>query len=170
MTLTKTYKLPAPELLDPADGPGNFENLARAIEGQAYPTLQNWSYFSGNIPYHVLNSGSISLTLYSEQIPTNKIVGWVDIDAYCWATQGYPPSGTAGIMTISVNGAQVGYTRYHNYWVAQNMPVYCSARWSNLTGAPATITVTIKLDSTSTPEQRLMCAGMSYQIYGAKVS
>ena len=169
MTLTKNYKLPAPELLDPADGPANFENLARAIEGQAYPTLQNWSSFSGNM-FVLLHSGYISQTLYSEQIPTNNIRGWVDIDAYCWATQGYPPSGTAGTMTISVNGAQVGYTRYHNWWNVQNMPVYCSARWPNLTGAPATITVVIKLDGTSTPEQRLMCTGMSYQIYGAKVS
>ena len=165
MALSKTYKLPAPELLDPADGSGNFQQLATAIEGQAYPSLQSWGSFTGDINGHMYHR----FTMYSEQLPTNGIVGWVDVDAYCIATQGYPPSGTAGAMQININNARSGYTRYHNYWKAQNMLVYCSTRWPNPNGVPVTVTVEIYLDSPQTPFQHLMSCGMSYQVYGAKV-
>jgi hypothetical protein len=168
MGLSKTYRLPAPELLDSADGPTAYENLARAVEGQAFPTLQAQKTFTGDVNLD-LGGSNVSFTLYSEQIASSGVVGWVDIDAYLWTAIGYPPDGTAGILTISVNGARVGYTRYHNYWVAQMMPVYVSARWPNLSGVPATVTVTVARDSANTPTQSLRCTGMSYQIYGAKV-
>lgn len=168
MAQSKTYKLPVPEFLDPADAPNNFKSLAQAIEGKAYPRLQGWNSWTGDVNLDMSRNGQ-SLVLYSEQIGTSGIVGWVDVDAYILCSQGYPPSGTAGQFNISMNGVQVGYTRYHNFWRAQNMMVYCSARWPNPTGAPATITVRVWIDGPDTPAQHLHSTGMSYQIYGAKV-
>lgn len=168
MAQSKMYKLPVPELLEPANAPLCFENLARAIEGQAYPSLQAWDSFTTDM-FQPLNRNNSDYVLYSEQIPSNGIVGWIDVDAYCIAAIGYPPDGTAGTMGIRINDALVAVTRYHNFWVGQNMPVYTSTRWSNPGGIPARVTVDIWLDNDATPAQVLLSTGMSYQVYGAKV-
>ena len=169
---SKIYRLPAPELPDPANGPTGFENLARAVEGQAFPGLQSWGSSSGDISkWSEPLKASKSITVYSANLPTNGVVGWVDIDVNVWGALNNQEVGTAGFLIIRINGVDVRQIRWHNWWRIQNNCVYNSVRWSNLSGLPVKVDVIWTTDSNGGQASvYLLCYDLSYQIYGKKVT
>ena len=170
---SKIYRLPAPELPDPANGPTGFENLAKAVENQAFPSLQNWSSAAGDLTrWAEPSKASRTQTIYSVNIPTSGIVGWVDIDANIWGGLTNQQDGCAGFWTIKVNGVVIRQIRWHNWWRIQMNCLYNSVRWPNLSGLPAKIDLVWDQDYAypSTANVFLISWEMSYQIYGKKVT
>lgn len=165
-TSTSTFKFPIPDLSEPADGPGGYAALARAIEGRGFPKLQGQAATTKDL--NVTVAGGTTYTLWTGTITPRNVIGWVDIDCYLWVTMDRDASaGTAGTLVISINGVRVAASRYHNFWKGANVPVYCSGRWMNPSAAAVSGSITVTLDSASTPTQRMLSFGMSWQEYGA---
>lgn len=171
MTLSKIYRLPAPEFTDKAKGPEDFEKLARAVEDQAFPSLQDWGTRTADINKWAAWQGPTRVTtVYSTTIASNGIVGWVDVDANVWAALGKTPIGTAGFLVIKVNGADVRRIRWHNWYRTEMNCVYNSVRWPNLGGLPVTVDVIWEMDANPPNKDiYLLSYDFSYQVYGKKV-
>jgi hypothetical protein len=171
-TRTKMYRLPAPELPDSAKGPENFEALARAVEGQAFPALNNWSNAWGDVNRWVnWEAATRATTVYSISPPSSGVIGWIDVDANVWAGVPYPNEGVAGNLAIKVNGVEVRSVRWHNWWRTHLVCAYCSIRWPNPSGLPAKVDIVWNMDNYQGSQGvYLLNFDMSYQIYGKKVS
>ena len=171
MALSKIYRLPSPELPDPAKAPENFQALAQAVENQAFPSLQAWdSYAADILQWSEPAKSSRTMTIYSANLPSTGIVGWVDVDVNVWGALTNEQVGTAGMLDIKINGVTIRQVRWHNWWRIRNNCVYNSVRWPNINGVAAKVDIIWNSDAwPSNANVFLICFDMSYQIYGKKV-
>lgn len=166
MAVTDIYKLPWPELPNPANAPGAFQNLAQAIEDHAFPSLQSSGQGSNYGAMKIIHGNTYVVASFA--IPSTGIVGWVDID--CDAQISMPSGvGAAGWYQIFVNGANVRGTRYHNWWRSDLVSLYNSVRFNNVNGLALNVQLVIYVDVPSV-DILFNCGNWGWQIYGKKVT
>lgn len=171
MQLTDIYKLPSPELSSPAQGSEGFKNLATAVENQAYPALDNYSWAVPGVAYnygfYIPVSHGSRTTLFDVNIPSDGVVGWVDADADAIITC-EPGASFGGEFEIWMNGSLTRMIRWHNWWRTDCLSLYNSVRVPNLNGLPMKMAVTLYVDANSSPGV-LSTGNASYQVYGRRV-
>jgi len=163
---TTTYKLPWPELSNPANASSDFQKLATAVEAQAFPQFQ--SQVSGRTDAYTPVGTGKSAVLYDVPIASAGIVGWVDIDADVMVT--CPPNiAVGGGLTILVNGAVIREVLWHSWWRVNLLCAYNSVRVPNLNGVAMRMQVVFSCHATSQPAA-VTCANWSAQVYGKKLT